>query len=134
MATDNISTLQHLYGAFGQGDIDTVVAGCTPDVRWESNGDRAAYPTFGRFDGPEAVRSFFAHLAGELDFDAFSPNEFHPSGDKVFVLGHSRMTVKKTRRPVEFDWVHVFTFRDGKVSAFHDFVDTHQIVEANRAA
>jgi hypothetical protein len=30
------------------------------------------------------------------------------------------------------DWVHVFSFQGDKVSGFHDFVDTHQIVEAAR--
>jgi ketosteroid isomerase-like protein len=132
MTADNIATVQHLYGAFRQGDIDTLIAGLAPDVRWESNGQREAYPTFGRFDGPDAVRDFFSHLGGELDFHTFSPDEFHACGDKVFVTGHSHMTVKKTGRPVEFDWIHAFTFRDGKVQAFHDYVDTHQIVEANR--
>lgn len=133
MAADNLSTVQHLYAAFGRGDIDTVLEGLTPDVKWETNGDQEVYPTFGRFDGPEAVGGFFAHLGQALSFDIFSPDELHPSGDKVFVLGHSRMTVKATGKPVEFDWVHVFTFQDGKVKAFHDFVDTHQIVQANLA-
>jgi hypothetical protein len=133
MAADNVSTVQHLYAAFGRGDIDTVLAGLTPDVKWSSNGQRAAYPTFGHFHGEAEVRDFFGHLASELDFHQFEPRELCPSGDKVFVLGHSRMTVKATGKPVEMDWVHIFTFRDGKVSGFHDFVDTHQIVEANRA-
>jgi len=132
MAADKVSTVRHLYDAFGRGDIDTLLAGLTPDCRWQSNGDRAAYPTFGLFEGHDGVRSFFGHLAQELDFTLFSPDELHASGDKVFVIGHSAMTVRQTGKTVAMDWVHVFTFRDGKVSAFHDFVDTHQIVEATR--
>jgi ketosteroid isomerase-like protein len=132
MAADQVSTVQHLYAAFGRGDVDTIIEGLTPDVQWASNGERAAYPTFGRSHGHEEVREFFAHLAGELAFEEFSPQAFCPSGERVFVLGHSRMKVKRTGKPVEMDWVHVFTFRGDKVCGFHDFVDTHQIVEANR--
>ncbi len=30
-----VDTVKHLYGAFAQGDIPTVLAGMSPDIEWQ---------------------------------------------------------------------------------------------------
>jgi ketosteroid isomerase-like protein len=42
------------------------------------------------------------------------------------------MTVKKTGKPIDTDWCHVFTVHGGKVTAFTEFTDTAQAAEAYR--
>jgi len=133
MSEANISTVQSLYAAFGRGDIDTIVGNCLPDVSWASGGRSEDYPPFGSRKGTDAVRDFFRTVAEVQDFNEFSPREFYADRDRVFVLGRYEMTVKKSRQKVASEWVHVFTFRGGKVSEFREFTDTAAFAAAYRA-
>jgi len=40
--------------------------------------------------------------------------------------------MKKTGKPVSCEWVHVFTFHDGKVTRWREHTDTAQFAEAYR--
>ena len=120
----NIALAQNFYAMFFRGDLAAIVDNCTPDVVWESVGDRAQFPIFGHWDGKEGVKAFFAKLVETHDFTEFSPKEFYSSGDHVFVCGHYGMTIKKTGRHVEMDWVHVFVLRDGLCGSFREHTDT----------
>jgi ketosteroid isomerase-like protein len=132
MSEANIATVQNLYAAFGRGDIDTIANGCLPDVFWASGGRKEDYPPFGPRKGIEAVRDFFRSVAEVQTFDEFSPREFYADRDRVFVLGRYAMTVKKNGRKVASEWVHIFTFRGGKVSDFREFTDTAAFAAAYR--
>jgi hypothetical protein len=132
MSNANVSLVQDLYAAFGRGDVAVIVSACAPDVDWRVVGRRADYPTLGEWRGPDGVGQFFKAVTELEDFQDFSPRELHGSGDKVFVLGEYRFTVKKTGRVVASDWCHIFTIRDGKVVAFHEFTDTAQAAAAYR--
>jgi ketosteroid isomerase-like protein len=130
--TPNVALARSLYGAFGKGDIPTIIAALTPDVEWEAVGRTSDFPTFGPRKGPAAVQEFFSQVGAHLAFSDFSPKEFYPIGDKVFVLGSYAMTVKKTGKKMDSDWVHIFTFAGGKVKAFREFLDTAKAAEAYR--
>ena len=78
------------------------------------------------------MQDFFKIVAENNDFAHFSPREFYAADDKVFVLGDYAITMRKTGKKVESDWVHVFTIRGGKVSGFREFLDTAQAAEAYR--
>ena len=132
MSEANIATVQSLYAAFGRGDVDTIVSGCLPDVSWASGGRKEDYPPFGARKGTDAVRDFFRSVAEVQDFNEFSPREFYADRDKVFVLGRYEMTVRKSRQKVASEWVHVFTFRAGRVSEFREFTDTAAFAAAYR--
>lgn len=128
----NVALVKSLYAAFGKGDIATIVGAVTADVDWSVNGRASDVPTFGARKGQAAVQEFFALVASSYVFSEFSPKEFHAVGDKVFVLGRYAMTVKKTGKPAESDWVHIFTIVNGKVTAFREFLDTARAAEAFR--
>ena len=132
MSQANIATVQRLYAAFGRADIATIINGCTPDIAWHCNGRRSDFPTFGHFNGHSGVTGFFKTVAETNAFSEFSPREFYSDGDKVFVLGHYALTVKKTGKSMASDWCHIFTFQDGKVAKFREFLDTAQAAEAYR--
>jgi ketosteroid isomerase-like protein len=92
-------------------------------------GRRSDFPTFGTFRGPAGVQEFFGAVGQNLDFTEFLPKEFYSADDKVFVLGHYAMKIKKTGRPIQSDWIHVFSISGSKVSSFREFTDTAQAVE-----
>lgn len=130
MSNANVMLVQSLYAAFGRGDIATIIGATTPDVEWETVGRVSDFPTLGRRLGPAGVQEFFERVGQHLDFLEFSPKEFFATDTMVFVLGHYAMTVKKTDRKAESDWIHVFTIADGKVRKFREFVDTAPFIEA----
>lgn len=132
MSDANVTLVQNLYSAFGRGEIATIVKAATADCRWEVVGRRSDFPTLGRFQGQAGVGSFFEAVGQHLDFKEFSPAEFYPAGDKVFVLGRYAMTIRKTGKPMASEWCHVFTIRDGKVAGFREFTDTAQVADAYR--
>ena len=66
------------------------------------------------------------------DASAFTPRDFHASGDKVFVRGHYAWTIRKTGKSVSTEWLHIFTVHDGKLVNFEEFTDTAQFAEAMR--
>ncbi|MEA2989845.1 MAG: uncharacterized protein QOG83_2556 [Alphaproteobacteria bacterium] len=132
MSNANVTLVQTLYDAFGRGDLSTIVAAMSPDVDWHSGGRASDYPGFGPRKGPKAVEEFFKIVADNNDFHHFSPREFYPVDDKVFVLGEYAMTLKKSGKTYESDWVHIFTIHGGKVAKFREFLDTARAAEAYR--
>jgi ketosteroid isomerase-like protein len=132
MNNDNVKLVQSLYAAFGRGEIATIVNAMAPDSTWEMVGRAADFPTLGLRKGPAGVKSFFDLVLQHLDFSEFAPKEFYADGDKVFALGHYAMTVKETGKPLASDWIHVFTIRGGKVTAFREFMDTASAADAYR--
>jgi len=62
-----------------------------------------------------------------------SPINF-AKGDKVVVLGHERQRVRATGRVVETEWAMVFVVREGRITKFHNYVDTHAVAVAHRGS
>jgi ketosteroid isomerase-like protein len=132
MSDANVTLVKSLYDAFKRGDINTIIQALTPDVAWESTGDPKDHPALGRRKGPAAVQEFFRIVADTQDVRSFEPREFTATDDKVFILGHYAWTARKTKRPIESDWIHIFTIRNGKVVSFREFADTARFAEALR--
>ena len=132
MSNPNVILVQSLYSAFLNGQINTIIAALTPDVDWQTVGRTKDYPVFGPRKGVPAVQEFFKVVAESEEFSEFSPREFYPSADKVFVVGSYAGKVKKTGRPFATEWVHVFTIKGGKVGAFREHTDTAQFAEGFR--
>ncbi len=131
MSEQNIKIVQNCYAAFGRGDIPGLLAELTDDSDWFFPGG-SDVPFSGRYQGPAKVGEFFQKLDGFVTFEEFEPLQFISTGDTVVVLGRDKVTVKSTGKGVELDWVHVMTLRDGKVSAFKEFIDTARIAAAFR--
>ena len=128
----NIKSVQALHEAFGKGDIAGLVAGVAGDVRWEVVGRASDCPCLGVRMGKAGVEEFFKVLGSTYDVTEFAPKDFYADGDKVFVLGHYAETDKATKKSFESDFVHVFTLKNGKVSAFQEYSDTAKEAEAHR--
>ena len=132
MSDANIQIVQSIYACFGRGDIAGLMGHLDPDIHWEVVGQRSDYPLFGARHGHAGVQDFFETLAVTEEITAFSPREIHASADKVFAIGHAAYVMKRAGRPASSDWVHVFTIRDGRVTAWQEYLDTAQIAAANR--
>ena len=129
----NLDVVRGLYAAFGSGDIEAMLAALDPQVSWRTPGV-PDLPTAGLRQGIQAVREFFPLLLNTFDIADFQPRDFLASGDKVVVLGTSREGPKGSGRLVDFRWVHVFTFRNGKIVAFEEPADVSELVREFRQA
>lgn len=119
----NVDTLKQGYGAFAQGDLDGATANFADDVRWE-NPEAPQLPNSGVTEGKDAVKQLFASLAEYWESFSITPDEFHESGDTVIVLSHAEAKAKETGKEVTLPWVHIWRFRDGKVTEVQALTDT----------
>jgi ketosteroid isomerase-like protein len=130
MAGANVEAVQAIYAAFGRGDVQAILDRLAPDVTWTEVGRPGDYPAFGARTGHAQVLEFFHHVAATADFTDFEVASIDAAGDKVFVEGRNARVMKATGRIAESPWLHVFTFEDGKVARFVDYIDTAVVAEA----
>ena len=123
----NLEVVRRLYDAFGRGDLEEMLAALDPDVSWRTPG-APDLPTAGLRQGIPAVREFFGLLLNTFDIADFQPQDFLAADDKVVVLGTSREGPKGSGRLVNLRWVHVFTFRNGRIVAFEEPADVSELV------
>jgi len=129
----NIAVVQQVYGAFGRGDLDGILALLDPEVAWRTPGP-PDLPTAGMYRGVKAVREFFGKLLNTFEITNFEPQDFLAEDEKVVVLGTSLERVKATGNAIEFRWVHVFTIRNGRIIAFEERADVSAVVDEFRKA
>ena len=119
----NVTVVQQAYEAFGSGDIPEVLDLLTEDVVWTLQGP-TTIPFAGVHRGYKGIVEFFSLVEEALEFEQFEPREIVAQGDTVVVLGYERSLAQPTGRPLEQEWVHVYTLRDGKIAMGRFFEDT----------
>ncbi len=118
----NLEKVQEMYGAFGRGDIASVLAALAPDVEWVE-GDIEGLPYRGAHHGPDEVaQNVFSQLPGVYEVFELVPEEWVDGGDTIVMLGH--VTVRLDGRESTQSLAHVLKLKDGKVTRFESFQDT----------
>ena len=130
---ENTKLVQRTYELFKSGDIETLLSIYSDDIVWQLP-DMENVPFGGKRTGRENVVEFFSLVNDSLEDLQIEPTEFIAQGDKVVVLGHHSWRVKATGREVSSDFAHVVTVKDGKVTSFHEFMDTADVSRAHTAA
>lgn len=127
----NVNVVKQCYDAFQKGDIASLKSYFAEDISWELP-DVPGAPFTGRRHGCGRVMEFFEQMGAAQQVNVFEPMEYIAQGPRVVVLGHYSFTVRATGKQFASDWVHVFTVRDGKVTALREFLDTHVAEAAYR--
>jgi uncharacterized protein len=117
------------YEAFARGDMDAVLADMHPDIEWHQAQGLAHGGTYRGID--EVRREVFDPLDRDW-WDEFvvTPEQFLDAGADVVVLGRYRGVARGTAKSLDVPFVHVWTFEDGLVTRFRQFLDTAGWVEA----
>jgi uncharacterized protein len=121
--------VQQAYAAFGRGDIDAILGMLTDDIEWRFLASEGV-PSAGRFSGKQQVQQWFGRLAETDEILKFEPREFLEGPNHVTVLGWEQTRPRPKGGVFESEWVHVFTFRDGKVSRWIGTIDSAAYVAA----
>jgi ketosteroid isomerase-like protein len=125
---DNVGLLKSLYGAFGRGEIPTVLGGMSPDIRWHQAESNPYMPSGEPWVGPDAVlNNLFMRLGAEWDSFTVHPKAFHDAGNSVIVEVRYTGTYKATGKSMDAQACHVWDVKDGKVTRFQQYVDTAKI-------
>src|ERR1044071_3444414 len=121
---DNAEVVKRAYENFKTGDIDALLGQMSEEVDWRLPEIQGA-PFAGARKGRGEVSEFFSSLADAQDVVSFEPREF-------VALGTYNWRVKQTGREYGGDWAHVFTVRDGRITGFHEYMDSAQAEAAFR--
>jgi ketosteroid isomerase-like protein len=126
----NLDLTHALYDAFSRADIAYVLGALDPQVEW-NEAENFLYADGNPYVGPQAVLTgVLARLAGEWDGFSASPEKMIADNDTVACVGRYRGTYKATGNAVNAQFVHVFTYKDGKIAKFQQYTDTAQFQAA----
>ncbi len=131
MSEANVKTIQAIYGAFGRGDVATILASVTDDTEWTFNGAQPQIVAWHEpYRGKAALPKFFAAMSENMALEAFEPRGFFDSGEHVIVHVRIAYTVRKTGRKVDEEQLHWWTLASGKIRRLVHFEDTRQVCDA----
>lgn len=130
---ENTALVKQAYEKFKTGDIQGLLNLLSEDITWQLP-EIESVPFSGRREGRAQVGEFFSLLAEDQDTLQFEPREFVAQNDKVIALGTYNWRVKATGREYGGEWAHVFTVRDGKITGFHEYMDTAAATAAHQRA
>lgn len=124
----NKQLVESLYAAFAKGDVPTVLGAFDEKIEWS---EAEGFPLYdGTFVGPQAVLENVFMKLGEIgDEFAVIPTHFVADGDTVVALGTYAWKRRSDAQPAEVKMAHVWTLRDGKVTAFQMHTDTFKARE-----
>ncbi len=118
----NIDLIKKLYQAFGQGDINTLIAHLADDFVWRFDAP-SVIPYAGDQKTHDEVRNaIFGSLWQCERGQMLKPEEFIAQGDKVVVIGRYHATVAATGKSFDVAKVHEFTIQkrqSNAISRFH---------------
>lgn len=125
MPESNIELAKRLYALFGQGDIPGVLGLFDPGIEWREAEGNPYQPDGSPWIGPDAVlNKLFARIGADWDGFTVTPRTFTATAHGVLVEGRYTGAYKTTGRALDVQVAHVLTMRDGKISAFQQYVDT----------
>ena len=125
MSQSNLEIIQGLYAAFACGDVPAVLAAMAPDIVWNEAEHNLPLADGNPYIGPQAVlEGVFMRLGYDFDGFAVVPERYVAEGDHVVMTGRYAATAKATGQAVSPQVVHVWTFKDGSLAAFQQYVDT----------
>lgn len=130
---ENIGIIDKLYKAFDAGDIPSVLASLDANVVWnEAEGN--TYADGNPYIGPDAVlNGVFARVGGEWDGFKLVNIELHDmSNNQVLATLRYNGKYKKTNKSIDAQVAHLWTLKNGKVTAFQQYVDTKQLANAEK--
>ena len=131
----NAEIVKRTYDAFGRGDVPSVLAVMDPKIEWHQAEGNPYMPSGTAWVGPDAVlNNLFMRLGTEWEGFAVHPGAYHEAGNTVVVEGRYTGTYKATGNKLDSQLCHVWTFRDGKLVKFQQYMDTAQLCGVMGAA
>ena len=124
--------IEQVYAAFRQRDLPAILALQADDARWSVAADPELIPWAAPPPGRAGVMEFLRILSQWLVAEVFEIRTYVTEGHIVVALGFQRGTVRPTGVAYEFDFVHVWTLQDARVTSFRVYYDTAYVAAVLR--
>jgi len=122
MTTHNppLATVQRMFDAFHDGDLDRLIQTVHADSRWTYIG---ANPGLSKvtFVGKDGARKFFESVLRNLNMTTFQPTHFVTENDTVVVFGFESGTVKRTGTPFRNEWAQKYVVRNDLIIEMEEY-------------
>jgi ketosteroid isomerase-like protein len=129
--TDIIRTVQEVYAAFARRDVQAILVVLSPDVEWGEPAN-PFNPAAGTRHGHAGFLEWLQIGRASEEILALETRQLLADMESVAVVGHTKCLAKPTGKTYETDFVHLVTFKDGKIVRFQEFFDTYAAAEAFR--
>ena len=130
MTQENLDLFRTGLAAWNDGDYETIVDMCHPDVEWTFS-DRLPDAT-GQIRGKAAVRRFFESFTGDWSQISIRADRIADPGSDVIAevgfLARGRDGIEVSMR-----FVHGWTVRDGQIVRFRGYRTFEEALEAANA-
>ncbi|MCE7925617.1 MAG: ketosteroid isomerase [Haliscomenobacteraceae bacterium CHB4] len=132
-APGNVAVIDGLYRAFAKGDVPAVLAVMDAGIVW-NEAEGFPYADRNPYIGPDAVlNGVFARIGAEWEYFNLTDIQLHDmSGNQVLATLRYQAKHKTTGKTIDAQTAHLWTLKDGKITAFQQFTDTKQAVEATK--
>ncbi len=128
---NNTTIIDGLYKAFAAGDVPSVLGAMNAGIVWnEAEGN--AYADGNPYVGPDAVlNGVFARVLADHDYFTLENIELHEmSNNKILATLRYNAKNKETGEAYNAQVAHLWTLKDGKITAFQQYVDTKKLADA----
>jgi uncharacterized protein len=126
---------KYVYDRFGQGDAASILELFDPNIEFRLAEGHPYQPGREPWIGKDAVaQNFFMKAAGEWDGWTMIPRAFLEMDDAVVVEGRYAGTYKPTGKLLDVQVCHVWRFSRGKITSFHQYLDSARLQQTMRAA
>lgn len=133
MNEDNVAVIRNTYKAFGEGDLETILANVHDNADWINYGP-ATIPYAGSRKGRAQVIEFFQAIASSTTGGKVTAETFVAQGDIVVALGRYSAVVRATGAQIDTPVAHVFTVQNGKITRWAGYSDTAEVAAAHSGA
>jgi ketosteroid isomerase-like protein len=120
----NLEVIQKIYTAFKAKDLQAILQLQAEDTEWSVAGPADKIPWAAPRYGHAGVAEFLKILSGLFIPEVFQIQEYFENENKIVTFGYQRGHVAPTKVPYEFDFVHLWVLREGKVVKFRVYYDT----------
>ena len=129
----NAHLIRSLYDSFARGDAGAVLGMFDAGIVW-NEADNVPYADGNPYLGPQRVaEGVFGRLMTEWDGFAIHLETVVAEGETVVALGRYRGVYRASGLPLDAQFCHAWTVRDGRVTAFQQYTDTAQFQRVSQA-
>jgi len=120
----NKKTVQKIYALYRQKDVKAIIELQAENAEWSVAASPEKIPWANPGRGHKGVANFLKILGEWLVPEAFVVESFVEEGNKVVAIGYQAGYVKPTGDHYEYDFVHLWELKDGKVTRLRVYFDS----------
>ena len=121
----NGAKVKGFYEAAARGEMNVLFGALSPKIEWRE-AENSAFARGNPYVGPDAVGKLLGSINEAIDGLAIVPMNVIDGGDTVVIEGRYKGKIRKTGKPFDAQFAHVWQLRDGKVARFQQYTDTTQ--------